>query len=881
MYPIIHLIRVDVLSHIDTPLTHEQLLAPDSTYTIVRPLTEKYLELQNPAIVFCLLLNKIQFEKDSQQLSVSTLSLSRATLCEILAIRVLRGWSERSLQLATVLLTPWALFQGASEEVREHAKEEGDEDLLTQGGTALEMAIISGSKRFIRSPSCQKVIEGIWSGKIIYSALNTHALIADNYKKKPIQMYNPHKAPLLDHYRLKVPRIRSALEYFNFLILFITYVLAIEGMADTHLNWREGIFIVYALSFSLDKLAAIREHGLKVFSSSLVNGFDLVFMLIYAVYLTARTYGFHYGDPAALALGSDWLAMGALLIFPRLAFVTLANNLLILSLRSMMSEFFFLMGVGFFCFLGFLYALFTLGQGRFELLQIGWWLLDIYFGLDASGFEAAHRFHPLLGPVIMITYALLSNTLLLTVLVAILGNTFATINADASAESMFRKAVSTIEGVKADAVFSYQLPFNLVAVVFMWPMYYILNPRWFHKLNVFMIRASNLPVLLAIGLYERQRYRETSLMEQFGDFTERYVGSLPRRIKAAAGFDTFGSQRDVGIVFEIEREVGSFYKGWEDDVLDDEPFLPEAAELPTDEERADDMNGQAVGITPTTQMKEDDDASEQMVILPTSRSDPVTASPARLEHDTSASPSRNRRQSMPAQESPSFAVPFPPVGPRPRRNSSIHEPSPLARLFLRDNDDGRGRRTSAGLALSSSMGSMSSMLSGAKARTRSHRKSDSQPLPQLQLDGRRFSKQPIQPIEEGKKVSFIQPAPVARERERDVSPNTDEPVVTERGYGSTGSFAAAGRALQAAGEHDSDRDEPSVRPSTRSKRIAKASEVQESMSDKEEMDTTAVVGSVDERLRKIDERQSRIEDMLKLLLEREGGTGQHTRGRTS
>jgi len=34
----------------------------------------------------------------------------------------------------------------------------------------------------------------------------------------------------------------------------------------------------------------------------------------------------------------------------------------------------------------------------------------------------------------MITYALLSNTLLLTVLVAILGNTFATINVDAAAE---------------------------------------------------------------------------------------------------------------------------------------------------------------------------------------------------------------------------------------------------------------------------------------------------------------------------------------------------------------------------------------------------------------------------------------------------------------
>lgn len=42
--------------------------------------------------------------------------------------------------------------------------------------------------------------------------------------------------------------------------------------------------------------------------------------------------------------------------------------------------------------------------------------------------------HPFLGPVLMVTYALLSNTLLLTVLVAILGNTFATINADAAAE---------------------------------------------------------------------------------------------------------------------------------------------------------------------------------------------------------------------------------------------------------------------------------------------------------------------------------------------------------------------------------------------------------------------------------------------------------------
>lgn len=78
-------------------------------------------------------------------------------------------------------------------------------------------------------------------------------------------------------------------------------------------------------------------------------------MVIYAVYLGARSYGFYYHEPEMLRLGADWLAIGtydaidmtpnltfsgAVLIFPRLAFVTLANNLMVLSIRSMLTEFF-------------------------------------------------------------------------------------------------------------------------------------------------------------------------------------------------------------------------------------------------------------------------------------------------------------------------------------------------------------------------------------------------------------------------------------------------------------------------------------------------------------------------------------------------------------
>lgn len=79
---------------------------------------------------------------------------------------------------------------------------------------------------------------------------------------------------------------------------------------------------------------------------------------------------------------------------------------------------------------------------------------------------------------LQVSFAFLANTLLLTVLVAILSNTFAIISADASAESMFRRAVSTLSGLKADAVFSYQLPFNVIAVVIMFPLSFVLSPRW-------------------------------------------------------------------------------------------------------------------------------------------------------------------------------------------------------------------------------------------------------------------------------------------------------------------------------------------------------------------------------------------------------------------
>lgn len=104
----------------------------------------------------------------------------------------------------------------------------------------------------------------------------------------------------------------------------------------------------------------------------------------------------------------------------------------------------------------------------------------------------------------MVAFAFLGNTLFLTILVSMLSNTFSNLSANAPAEIQFRKAVLTLEGVKADAVFAYQPPFNLLAVFLLLPLKFVANPRWFHKIHVATVRTVNLPLLLGIAVYERR-----------------------------------------------------------------------------------------------------------------------------------------------------------------------------------------------------------------------------------------------------------------------------------------------------------------------------------------------------------------------------------------
>ncbi|KAI2629671.1 nonselective cation channel [Hypoxylon sp. NC1633] len=476
---------------------------------------------------------------------------TRATLCELVATRILRRFgddnpgSEGLLLLSNILVAGFGPFQNAPDEVRQDAFL-GSTWSHNRTLPALEVAILSGSKHFLSSTHCQKVVNAIYIGQVIYTP--TTFVIPDRYKQKPISLYEPREAPLLNQYRLIVPRTRNVLEIIQFLLLLTFYLLfMLERNPDT-LSILEIAFSVYAFGWVLDQFATILAHGWNVYTQNLWSFLDVIFALVYWAYLILRIYGWNTNQPVPGQQALDVLAMGAPVLVPRLAFNLMSDNLVFLSLRSMVADFTVLTALAVWCFCGFLLSMVWLAEGRHHIITISKWMLWIWFGLDGTGISRSTEFHWILGPILMVTFAFLGNTLFLTILVSMLSNTFSTIVTNATAEIQFRKAVLTLEGVKSDAIFAYQPPFNIIALFVLVPMRFFVSPRWFHKIHVATVRAINLPVLLFIAVIERR------LLWSDTDLSEYPTEQLPKRRRIRSWFWEkwrITSHGDIQTVFDV------------------------------------------------------------------------------------------------------------------------------------------------------------------------------------------------------------------------------------------------------------------------------------------------------------------------------------------
>ncbi|KAL4876967.1 hypothetical protein BJY04DRAFT_199055 [Aspergillus karnatakaensis] len=459
----------------------------------------------------------------SSGIHLQTMSTARAALCELVACRILRRLdddhpgSDGIVMLANSLVAGFDPFQNAPRKVLRTTR--GNLPAYKQRSydrklTALEVAIISDSKLFLSSSSCQKVIDAVYHGKITYTPLSSVDILPDRYKHLPISLYNPRKAPRLNHYRLIVPQLRGMIEVCQFIVLLVLYVLTMVCREGLEVTMSEMAFWAYTSGWILEEFAAIVEHGWHVHMQNLWSFLNLTFIFIFSAYLILRL-GSLLGAQDELARSAlNILSVAAPILLHRLAFSLMPDNLLFISLRAMMHDFTVLTFLAIWCFAGFFISM----KWLFELNHhntpddpdwptISKWMLWIWFGLDGTGIEESVRFHTILGPALMISFAFLGNTLFLTILVAMLTNTFSKIAANAHEEIQFRRAVLTFEGVKSDAIFAYWPPFNILALVVLLPLKLLLSPRRFHTVNVAATRLLNAPLLLAISAYERYERR--------------------------------------------------------------------------------------------------------------------------------------------------------------------------------------------------------------------------------------------------------------------------------------------------------------------------------------------------------------------------------------
>lgn len=65
----------------------------------------------------------------------------------------------------------------------------------------------------------------------------------------------------------------------------------------------------------------------------------------------------------------------------------------------------------------------------------------MFLGSSFLGFEVAQQFHPVYGPALVVAFTLLTQTLLITILISILSNTFAAIQSSADTEILHQNAL--------------------------------------------------------------------------------------------------------------------------------------------------------------------------------------------------------------------------------------------------------------------------------------------------------------------------------------------------------------------------------------------------------------------------------------------------------
>lgn len=606
IYNVVHAIRILVQTRTETTLTWDQIRSPQVSQFLVKPMQQQIRTQHFSRVtLYALMANCLQFAKEGQLFPGNAgTSVTRARVCELLALKLLKEYSTR--ELIDALSYDFYPLQGAPETPSSSNTRapDGKGRPTAARSSTLEVAIRASAKHFLAHPLVVQQLEAIWNGAISFysSQDNLHRARAtptgssENARNGPanartpllghqptkeqqshlplhampirrtVNLYDPRQASPLKLSRLRVPRYRQFLSTCSLFILICLF-LAVLIERSSRITELELIFWFWSAGFMLDEVVGFNEQGFSLYIMSFWNIFDLGILLLLIIYYCMRVYGVFLVDPHHWnEMAYDVLAANAILLLPRI-FSVLDHyryfSQLLIAFRLMavdLAAVFVLVLIscsGFFVF-------FTLSRNQNDAAEVAYKIFQILMGFTPAAWDVWPEY-TYLGRTLLVFFLIICHFLVVTILITVLTNSFMAIASNANEEHQFLFAINTISMVKNDALFSYIAPGNIFAWMLM-PFRYVMPIRQFVILNRTVIKLTHFPLLFCIFFYEKyflasSIYEPTDLVDNQGRHPTRAISFMDPASRGTALFSPNLRTREESVAgFQKDRALDEVFR---------------------------------------------------------------------------------------------------------------------------------------------------------------------------------------------------------------------------------------------------------------------------------------------------------------------------------
>ncbi|KAF2796726.1 hypothetical protein K505DRAFT_237110 [Melanomma pulvis-pyrius CBS 109.77] len=369
--------------------------------------------------------------------------------------------------------------------------------------SALEIAAVSQSKKFLSQRPVQKIINGVWRGDIVF-----WETLSINSVKCP-KLYNRNRSDPFS--RLRVPRYLKIFETIFFATFLALYYAVLVHRSFSRITPVELLLYIWIAGFAYDELGEWTDAGQTSFyASDFWWTWDISIVLVGLAFCVLRIVGLTMSSPSIIDLAYDVLGLEALFLVPRIFSLLSLNpyfGTLIPCLKEMTKDFVKFLSLVVILYLGFLTTFTLLARDQFTPREMSWILVKVFFGSSYLGFDVAQQISPYFGPPVMLIFVALTNILLITSLISLLSNSLTKVLDHAREEYLFIYSVYVLEASTSNRLTYYLPPLNLIPLVLR-PLRLILPSERLRSARIVLLKATHLPWVGAIWAYEQFRSRQ-------------------------------------------------------------------------------------------------------------------------------------------------------------------------------------------------------------------------------------------------------------------------------------------------------------------------------------------------------------------------------------